>query len=313
MNSESAIVITSLNKSYDTNHVVKDLSLEVKRGEIFALLGHNGAGKTTTIKMLTTLTNPTSGSATILGHDIITEPNKIKEVIAVSPQESAIAEHLNCYENIELMAKLAGLTAQKSQEETQKFLKNMGLDSYRDHKAKTLSGGLQRRLSIAMALVSDPDVLFLDEPTLGLDPASRKELWNYIEALKGKKTIILTTHYLEEADSLADRIAIIKAGEVVALGTSQELKASYNSTQLATIHTPNISQTCIDALEANEYKVKRTDKGIEVSATNIHFESLISQLHDHGVEVEWFSMSEASLDDVFLSFLEDIQPQKEHV
>ena len=204
---------------------VEGLDLEVRQGELLALLGVNGAGKTTTIKMLSCLTEPTDGDAMLLGRSIRREPARVKELLGVSPQETAIAPNLTVRENLEFMAGVHGLTGAEVRGRTEEMLRTLGLEPVARRKAKTLSGGWQRRLSIALALVSQPQILFLDEPTLGLDVLARRELWKVVEGLKGRVTVILTTHYLEEAEALADRIAVMAAGRLKALGTVEELLA----------------------------------------------------------------------------------------
>ena len=219
----NAIEITGLRKTYGSIEAVAGLDLAIGRGELFALLGVNGAGKTTTIKMLASLTRPTAGDARLLGHSIVSEPGKVKEVLGVSPQETAIAPNLTVTENLEFMAGIHGLLAREAKERTREMVAALGLEAVAKQRAKTLSGGWQRRLSIALALVSRPEILFLDEPTLGLDVLARRELWQVIGGLKGKVTVLLTTQYLEEAEALADRIAIMAKGRLMAVGTAAEL------------------------------------------------------------------------------------------
>ena len=216
-----AIQTKKLTKKFKDKVAVNGIDLQIKKGELFALLGTNGAGKTTTIKMLSGLILPTSGSIIIENMDMLKEPLKIKEILNVSPQETAIAPNLTVKENLEFMA---GVYEIKNKEEKVKeLIKKFKLDEYKNKKAKILSGGWQRKLSIAISLINDPQILFLDEPTLGLDVIARKELWKIINELKGEKTIILTTHYMEEAESLSDRIGIIANGNIVDVGTSKEL------------------------------------------------------------------------------------------
>ena len=198
---EYAIKTTGLTKKYKEITAVDDLNLEIKNGELFSLLGVNGAGKTTTIKMLSTLTLPTKGDAVVSGESIISSPNLVKERIGVSPQETAVAPSLSVKENLTLMCDVHGLNKDKAKAKIEELSKALDLESVMNRKAGKLSGGWQRRLSIAMALVSEPKVLFLDEPTLGLDVIARSELWDLIESLKGKTTIVLTTHYMEEAEA----------------------------------------------------------------------------------------------------------------
>ena len=219
-----AIKIIGLTKKYKDVIAVDNLSLTVNEGELFSLLGVNGAGKTTTIKMLSCLTKPTDGDALLHGKSIISDTNDIKSIIAVSPQETAVAPGLSVLENLELICGVHGFTKEKRNEKIKELTELLGLDSVINKKAGKLSGGWQRRLSIAMALISEPKILFLDEPTLGLDVIARSDLWDIISSLKGKVTIILTTHYMEEAEALSDRIAIMKDGKLLICDTAEKIK-----------------------------------------------------------------------------------------
>ena len=219
-----AIQARALVKQYKTLTAVDGLSLSIRRGELFALLGVNGAGKTTAIKMLSCLSAPTSGDATVGGFSITKEPDKVKRLIGVSPQETAVAPNLTVKENLELICGIHGFTKEKTRSKTEELSHQFALHTVLTRKAGKLSGGWQRRVSIAMALISEPDILFLDEPTLGLDVMARYDLWEAIRALKGRITIILTTHYMEEAETLSDRIGIMKSGRLLAEGTAKELK-----------------------------------------------------------------------------------------
>ena len=219
-----AIQIKNLTKKYKDVVAVDNLTLDVNEGELFALLGVNGAGKTTTIKMLSCLTLPTEGDAIILNNSIKENPQVIKEVIAVSPQEMAIAKGLTVFENLELICGVHGFSKEKKISKIEELKNKFNLSSILNKKAGKLSGGWQRRLSIAMALISEPKILFLDEPTLGLDVIARSELWDIIKTLKGEITIILTTHYMHEAETLSDRIAIMKNGKLLICDTSINIK-----------------------------------------------------------------------------------------
>ena len=221
----NAIETKNLTKKYKDKTAVDELNLTVREGELYGLLGVNGAGKSTTIKMLSTLTCPTSGDAEVLGHGIISERAKVKELINVSPQETAVAAKLSVRENLEFTARIYGADKQTARKKAEETIEKFDMEEIAKQKAGTLSGGWQRRLSIAMALISEPKLLFLDEPTLGLDVLARRELWHVIEKLKGKITVILTTHYLEEAEALCDRIGIMSKGKLRAEGTAEELKA----------------------------------------------------------------------------------------
>lgn len=219
----NAIEIKDLTKKYKDTVAVDGLSLSIREGELFSLLGVNGAGKTTTIKMLCTLTEPTDGDALLLGHSIRREPSKVKSLIAVSPQETAIAQGLTVHENLELICGVHGFAREKSIQKINELSSLLGLSGILNKRAGKLSGGWQRRLSIAMALISEPKILFLDEPTLGLDVIARSELWDLIQTLKGKITIILTTHYMEEAEELSDRIAIMRNGRLLICDTAEKI------------------------------------------------------------------------------------------
>ena len=219
----AAIQTTNLTKSYKDLVAVDELNLTVEEGELFSLLGVNGAGKTTTVKMLSTLVKPTAGEATILGYTLGRDDAKIKELVDISMQETAVARKLTVRENIELFARLAGQSKEETEETAKTVYENFGLGKVANKKAAELSGGWQRKLSIALALVTRPKLLFLDEPTLGLDVIARRELWRVIEGLKGKMTIILTTHYMEEAEALSDRIGIMRDGKLLFVGTKEEL------------------------------------------------------------------------------------------
>lgn len=219
-----AIQTERLTKKYKDLTAVDRLDLCISQGELFALLGVNGAGKTTTIKMLTCLTKPDSGNAFINGNSIITNIGAVKSIIGVSPQETAVAPNLSVKENLLLMCGVHGFEKEKNQARIKELSERFDLTSILNKKAGKLSGGWQRRLSIAMALISEPQVLFLDEPTLGLDVLARSDLWDTVRALKGKITVVLTTHYMEEAEALADRIGIMKDGKLLTVGTAEEIK-----------------------------------------------------------------------------------------
>ena len=218
-----AIRIENLTKKYADVTAVDHLCLSVPQGELLSLLGVNGAGKTTTIKMLSGLTKPTSGDAFLLGKSIREDPAGVKSVIAISPQETAVAPGLSVKENLDFICGIYGFSGKHRQEKIKDLAQLLGLQSVMGKKAGKLSGGWQRRLSIAMALISEPQILFLDEPTLGLDVLARHELWDIIRRLKGEITILLTTHYMEEAAALSDRIGIMKDGKLLAVGTVEEL------------------------------------------------------------------------------------------
>jgi len=217
-------------KQYKDVTAVDKLNLEIQKGELFSLLGVNGAGKTTVIKMLSCLTKPTDGDALVGGYSIIKEPEQVKRLIGVSPQETAVAPNLSVKENLELICGIHGFSKEKRETKIRELSGQFALDTVLKRKAGKLSGGWQRRVSIAMALISEPQILFLDEPTLGLDVIARHDLWEVIRALKGRITMILTTHYMEEAEALSDRIGIMKSGRLLAVGTVEELNAMAGTT-----------------------------------------------------------------------------------
>ena len=234
---ETIIKTNNLTKKYKDVVAVNNLNLEIYQGELFSLLGVNGAGKTTTIKILSTLSNPTSGDATIYGYSINSDADKIKELIDLSMQETAVARKLTVEENIEFYAELTGQSKNDISETKKYIYGSFGLEKVKNKQASKLSGGWQKKLSIALALVSKPKILFLDEPTLGLDVLARRELWNTINELKKDMTIILTTHYMEEAEALSDRIGVMKDGELLFVGTKDEMfnKTGKNSMEDAFI------------------------------------------------------------------------------
>lgn len=221
-----AIEIQNLTKKYKDVVAVDDLSLNIRQGELFALLGVNGAGKTTTIKMLSCLVKPTSGDALVCGKSIVSSAGEVKPLIGVSPQETAVAPNLSTRENLELMCGVHGFSKEKTAEKIAELCEQFNLGEVMSKRAGKLSGGWQRHLSIAMAMISEPEILFLDEPTLGLDVIARSELWDAIRALKAHTTIILTTHYMEEAEALSDRVGIMRGGKLLTVGTAGEIKSS---------------------------------------------------------------------------------------
>lgn len=224
-----AIKTISLEKRYKQLTAVSGLNLEIAQGELFSLLGVNGAGKTTAIKMLSCLTAPSEGDALVGGYSIRTESAQVKQLIGVSPQETAVAPNLTVEENLALICGIYGFSKEKTTEKIRSLSNQFALHSVLQRKAGKLSGGWQRRVNIAMAIISEPKILFLDEPTLGLDVIARQELWDLVRSLKGATTIILTTHYLEEAEALSDRIGIMKNGRLLAVGTATELMQKTNT------------------------------------------------------------------------------------
>ena len=221
-----AIKTVGLVKRYKDVTAVDGLDLEISEGELFALLGVNGAGKTTAIKILSCLTRPDEGEALVYGYSISKEADHVKRMLGVSPQETAVAPNLTVKENLELISGIYGFPKGKTKEKIKEMTEKFGLEDVLGRRAGKLSGGFQRRVSIAMSLICEPRLLFLDEPTLGLDVIARHELWEVIRSLKGTMTIVLTTHYMEEAEALSDRIGIMKDGRLLAVGCAEELKES---------------------------------------------------------------------------------------
>ncbi len=222
---EKVIEIENLSKNFKDVKAVDGLSFGIEKGELFGLLGVNGAGKTTLIRILCGLLKPTSGKAEVLGKDVLTQMSEIKPYIAVSPQETSVAPNLTVEENLCFFASIYGFDGKRAKDKAQEIIDKMGLGEVAKKSAKVLSGGWQRRLSIAIALISDPKIIFLDEPTLGLDVLARRELWRIIEGLKGKCTVVLTSHYLEEIEYLCDRVAILAKGKLLTVGTKEQIIA----------------------------------------------------------------------------------------
>ena len=240
-----AIRTMELVKQYKNLTAVDKLHLEIEQGELFSLLGINGAGKTTTIKMLSCLTKPTSGDAIVGGYSITKEPEQVKRLIGVSPQETAVAPNLSVKENLELICGIHGFSKEKTEAKIRELDRQFTLDAVLLKKAGKLSGGWQRRVSIVMALISEPQILFLDEPTLGLDVIARHDLWEVIRSLKGKITIILTTHYMEEAEALSDRIGIMKNGSLLAVGTVEELNRMAHTNDFETAFVSIVKEAAV--------------------------------------------------------------------
>ncbi|MCK4571187.1 ATP-binding cassette domain-containing protein [Candidatus Bipolaricaulota bacterium] len=295
-----AIQTSGISRVFKKLRAVNSVNLTIQQGELFSLLGPNGAGKTTTIKMLCCLLKPSSGTATIMGHDIQKDPLAVKQIIDVSPQETALSENLNAWENLNLTGRSHGLEKSVVRQRSQELLEMMGLMDRSKERVKRFSGGMKRRLSIAMALVSDPQVLFLDEPTLGLDPQSRAAMWEHINQIKGSKTVMLTTHYLEEADSLADRIAIMDEGRIVVLGTSQELKDGISEQSVLRVEAEGLTNDVVERLREIYPEVTVVDGGVEIRAEKLDLYEILDFLRPRGIVVRSTQLKQASLDDVFL-------------
>lgn len=295
-----AVQTFELTREFNGLVAVNGIDLQIKKGEFFSLLGLNGAGKTTTIKMLCCLLKPTRGTASILGYDIAKEPFKVKELISVSPQDTVLSERLNCWENLSLIGKVHGIEFKELKRKSWELLDTMGLVERSKDQVRKFSGGMKRRLSIAMALVHEPEVLFLDEPTLGLDPQARRAVWEYIALLKGKKTILLTTHYMEEADFLSDRIGIIDEGKIVALGTAEELKVNFLKRRSMVISAENLAAEVIDDLRSKYSWVEEVNGGLKISHKDLNFKEIVDYLHSRGVVVYSAALEQPTLEDVFI-------------
>lgn len=304
MNDPSIAIRTNhLSMHFGNRIAVNDLNIEIKKGEIFSLLGTNGAGKTTTIKMLCTLLQPTSGDASVMNFNVRDNSLEIKKIIGVSPQETAIAGRLNSKENLMLMGGVHGFTKSESESRALTIMDLLEIEDRKDRSSK-LSGGLQRRLSIAMALMSDPQILFLDEPTQGLDPHARRSVWKYIEKLKKEKTILLTTHYLEEADYLADTIAIMDKGKIIEMGTSPELKERYSGKKILKIKGENISNELIGLFDKQDIRAKAIPNGLELQSVKLDFYTIFDLLRQNNVVITGIVMEEPTLDEVFIQLTE---------
>ncbi len=296
-----AIQTFELTKEFNGLVAVNGIDLSINRGELFSLLGPNGAGKTTTINMLCCLLKPTRGTASISGYDIMKQPYQVKRRIGVSPQETAVSDLLNCWENLSLVGKAQGMESATLRKRSRELLETMGLVDRARDQVRKFSGGMKRRLNMIMALVHDPEILFLDEPSLGLDPQARRAVWDYITELKGKKTILLTTHYMEEADALSDRIGIIDEGRIVALGTSDELKRSFTETRTMIVSAGNVTSTVLAGLRAKYLRVEESDEELKLSHKDLDFKEIVDYLHSQGVTVYSAALEQPTLEDVFLS------------
>ena len=285
-----AIETHGLTKEFNGLTAVDNLNLKIKKGELFSLLGPNGAGKTTTIKMLSCLLNPTHGKIRILEYDAVEQPYEVKKVIGVSPQETVISEFLNSWENLELIGRLHRMDKKTIKERSKELLETLGLMERAKDPVHKLSGGMKRRLSLIMALIHDPAILFLDEPTLGLDPQSRRAIWEYIRKFKGEKTILLTTHYMEEADQLSDRIGIIDEGRIVALDTPERLKERYSKKKVVLVEGENIENV----------KGKYTIDNNRLVIEDGDIKGIVERLSKEGVIIKSIKTEEPTLEEVFI-------------
>jgi ABC-2 type transport system ATP-binding protein len=296
-----AIQTFNLTRTFNKLVAVDGVELNIRKGELFALLGPNGAGKTTTINMLCCLLKPTSGTAQVMGYDILKQTYKIKEIIGVSPQETVISERLNAQENIALIGRIHGLNPGELKSRAKQLLETLGLTGRAREQVRKFSGGMKRRLSIVMALIHNPEILFLDEPTLGLDPQARRAIWDYIIKLKGEKTILLTTHYMDEADFLADRIGIMDEGKIIALGTSHELKASMIEKNTLVVSAGNLTPKVIDEMRQRYAEVSLTGDTMLITDRALDFREIVDRLQSSGATVRSAHIREPTLEDVFLN------------
>lgn len=302
---EIIIKVINLTKKFGSLVAVDHINFEVYKGEIFGFLGPNGAGKTTTINMLTTILKPTEGTATINGFDIIKDAGKVRQTIGVVHQEFTADEDLTGYENMMLTAALYGIPKNIAKQKVEELLKMVELTNAKDRKVETYSGGMRRRLEIAMGLINKPVLLFLDEPTLGLDVQTRAAIWSYILKLKEEynMTIFMTTHYLEEADAYCDRIAIIDKGKILKIGAPSELKDSLGGGVIAIQIASNVEEAVkiISQLDG-VLDIKSDKEKIRIKAKNINnlTPELLRSLFEKGIKVTKLEMSEPTLDEVYL-------------
>ncbi len=295
-----AIQTFDLTKIFGKLVAVDGINLDIKKGELFAFLGPNGAGKTTTISMLSCLLKPSSGTALVMGHDINNDPYGVKSIVGISPQETTLSDHLNPIENLELIGSLHSVPSKALKIRAKELVETMGLEDRAKDQVRKFSGGMKRRLNIAMALINDPPIIILDEPTLGLDPQSRRVVWKYIARLKKDKTILLTTHYLEEADFLADRIGIIDEGKMVALGTGLDLKTDMIDTHTIVVKAWNLTQKTIMEMKEKYEDVQITDGTMTITDKQVDFRQIVDHLHAAGTTIRSAYVKEPSLDDVFI-------------
>ncbi len=301
---QNAIAVTKLQKSFGTLEVLKNVSFSVSKGQILALLGPNGAGKTTTINILSTLMRPDAGSASINGFDVVEEDAKVRENIGLTGQFAAVDEYLTGRENVHMIGRLYHLKPKTIPDRVDLLLKTFGLEKFADKPAKTYSGGMKRRLDLAMSLVATPPVLFLDEPTTGLDPRSRNALWQMIEQLaKDGTTILLTTQYMEEAEYLANNVIVIDHGKVIAEGTVNELKAKAGSEQVEVTLKSEEAVAAALKLIKNSAKADNDNLSIRVPAKSgvTSLKKVIETLDNAKIKIDTVALRRPTLDDVFLA------------
>ena len=317
MSQTPPIIARGLRKSFKKLSVLEGIDLSVERGTVLALLGPNGAGKTTTIRILSTLIKPDAGEALINGFDVVSHAKDVRRSIGLTGQYAAVDEYLTGLENLEMMGKLYHLSTTDSRKRAHELLEEFDLVEASKRIAKTYSGGMRRRLDLALSLVATPPILFLDEPTTGLDPRSRIAIWERIQSLvQNGTTILLTTQYLEEADKLADRIAVVDHGRIIAEGTSNELKRNVGSDRLELTLAPSADVTA--ATKAVEQETVRIEEGhllsIAIDGSIDHVRQILDRLSAANIPIETFSVHKPTLDDVFLQLTghQSTQPAATH-
>lgn len=316
MKGNDVIIVKDLKKSFKELHVLKGLHLTVKKGEVLALLGPNGAGKTTTVRILSTLLKPDSGTVIVNGFDVLKDPNAVRTSIGLTGQYAAVDEYLNGEENLEMIGRLYRLSKKDAKRRAKELLKQFDLVEASKRAVKTYSGGMRRRLDLAMSLIATPGIIFLDEPTTGLDPRSRLTLWEVIKELsKNGTTVLLTTQYMDEADQLADRIVVIDHGKVIAEGTSDELKNKIGSERLELIISKESDfDKAISAVKGENVQIDKKKRmiGVASSGGTKKLKEILSQLDKAGIEVDNLSLHKPTLDDVFLSLTGHTASKDEH-
>jgi ABC-2 type transport system ATP-binding protein len=300
-----AIKVENLTKKFGEFTAVDSISFEIKEGEVFGLLGPNGAGKTTTISMLATILKPSEGKAIVNNFDVLKEEDNVRKSIGIVFQDQSLDDELTAYENMDFHGRLYHVPKKLREERIQELLKLVELYERKNSLVKTFSGGMRRRLEIARGLLHEPKILFLDEPTLGLDPQTRNNLWEYIEKLNKEKgiTLILTTHYMDEADRLCDRIAIIDKGKIVALDSPEKLKQKIGG-EIIEIKSKDFEKLNSKINASWVKKIEKQGNGLKINVENAenHIAEIVNLAGKNNLEIEAISINKPSLEDVFLHF-----------